>query len=1286
MTQGKNNNKSLFSQHYLQHQIQDCPEWLVDVTAGFKQLKSLYQSQQNLLSTFNQVQTQNFLIQPALEILGFSYIYQVNYYDKSQIKCPNYALFNHKIEQNQAYCLQTHETAFYSRVIAIAQSQYWQRPLSKVLTNDQRDIDQNTNPSFQIINDLIRTGVNWGILTNGREWRLYYRLASSKATEFYPIDLLELLETENLEQFKYFWLFFRQEAFVKNSQGRNFLEGIREESTRYSRRVENELKALVFERIFPNLAGGFVANATRQGQPVTSKQVYKATLSFVYKLLFLLYAEARNLLPMGGNYRDYSLMQLTQEVAQDIKIQKRLSPTSTEIYDRLLNLFQLVGQGEKKLGISPYNGSLFDFNFSKLQDQLDDSANYFLSQFKLPDVILAPLLDQLAQFEGKPIDYHFLDVRQLGSIYEELLEYQIIIEDATTGKVYLENDQSDRRLTGSYYTPDYIIKYMVSQTLKPILEQRSQQFSELMEQIYQLYDQIKNQALEKQSLNNLRKELQQLQQDATTTLLDIKVCDPAMGSGHFLLETVDYLTDELIYILTQYPEHNPVLEMLDQTRQSIVDNLEQQDILIDSDQLDPTQLLQRLVIKRCIYGVDLNPMAVELAKVSLWLHSFTIGAHLSFLDHHLRCGNSLIGTTIREVGAKILADETGQSILLTGSFVELLKAGEIMQNISILNDVTFVEVEQSKKLFRYFNKTIKPYKQLLNRDISHFFELKPTKKTSYEKQFFHWDLEFPEVFIDLKNATWKENAGFDAVIGNPPYDILAEKERKENLGCLINYLKSNPVFAHSLGGKLDLYRLFICRSDYLISRFGFVGLIIPLSVLADQQAISLRKFLLHKNKIRQVNAFPQKDDPNRRIFRKAKLPTCIIIFSNSLNNQPIKITVHPGNLLEEISGEFYCSLTEIEALDDNNLPIPLLSSTEEVQVLRRFNIQNQIQKVKNICSTYQGEINETTMNNLISKNPNSGCRILRGGNIQRYEFIPQPKQGMTKYLNVTAYYQQMGGNRIIHTLQPRIGYQRNAALDSWKRLIFTPLPTPCYCFDSVSYFLIENNHSAFTLLALLNSNLLEWRFRLTSTNNHISISEIAALPIPIFTFNTPLEHRQKSLENAIAFYHQYQSNGNLNPLLTQVNYHLNQQPPETDIIHDLLAYLAEQMIELNKQKQTEIQSFLQGLEGFMGCSIDTLNHKSKIRNYLGDYYKTELHLGFDEFISVLNKNKLKIAPLCQKKQQMLEQEYQNSLNILLPLKTQLMRCDKLIDAIVYRLYGLTEAEIAIVERSKFRRV
>ena len=1314
MTVMQKNNKPLFSQHYLEHRIQECSEWQFDVTAKFDALQSLYLTKKDLLPKLSEAQTEEVFIKPALDILGFSNIPQVTTHGKGRAERPDYALFTNEGDRDRAYPLQEQETAFYTRVSAIAEAKYWERSLSKASANDQRDIYKNANPSFQITNYLVGTGVDWGVLTNGREWRLYYRLASSTATEFYQVDLVELLESQaedKLEQFKYFWLFFCADSFVKNPQGRNFLERVRDGSNTYAKRVGEELKALVFEQVFPNIAGGFAANAFRLNHQVTSEEIYEATLSFLYKLLFLLYAEARNLLPINGAYRDHSLILMSQEVADGIKSQKVYGQTATRLYDSLLSTFQIIDRGDSRLDVPRYNGGLFHFNFNQSSDQVDYPANHFLSRFKISDEVLAPALDKLARFEELPIDYSFLGVRQLGSIYEGLLEYRVVIDNAEKGEVHLENDKGDRKSTGSYYTPDYIVKYIVSHTLKPILEKRSQIFSELITEINQLHKQLQDKRLGVQSRNGIQKDLQRLGREAQTTLLDIKVCDPSMGSGHFLVEAVDYLTDELILILNKYLEHNPILEMLNQTRQSILENLAKQGIRISPDRLEPTQLLQRVVMKRCIYGVDLNSMAVELAKVSLWLHSFTVGAPLSFLDHHLRCGNSLIGTTVKEAEAGMAKDSTGQFNLLAGPFVGLLRAAEIMRGVSILSDATFAELEQSEKLFRQFDQAAKPYKRLLDIYVSKFFGLKraehflsvfgtkaisadPAKmnkadaavyknaqKLSDEKHFFHWDLEFPEVFIDLENACWHHNAGFDAVIGNPPYEELSEEVRSSVVNE-ISYFQATARFKYALGNRINIYRLFIVQAISILKSSGEHGFIVPLSLLADQFTLNLRKYLLESFEINSIEQFPQKDDRHSRIFFEAKLSTCIYILSKKLphTDHEVYVRTHPGRDILDESAYYKSLQNNFIMFDSHNLSIPGLDKQSWDLTLRLATDEIFI-RLGDFISASHGELMINSSFKPYLSDSVSGEEAIRGSHIARYAVV-EPKQGEAVFFNRNLYLSEhINSKKALAYQQTRVVYQRYAAIDNYRRLIATILPENYFCSHTTGYISEIKDYSLGFISTLLNSTLLDWRFNLTSTNNNVNGYEIEALPVPKINFTTPTDRRQQSSENAIALYNQYQSDLQVQPILNQVNHHLSQQPEEADVIHDLLAYLAEQMIELNKQKQTEIKSFLQWLERFIGCEVDALTNKSKIQNYLGNYYKDIPHLSFDELIEVMKKNskKIKIDPVARKEQQSLEKEYQDSLNTLLPIKDQLRRCDKLIDAIVYRLYGLTDEEIAIVE-------
>ena len=328
-----------------------------------------------------------------------------------------------------------------------------------------------------------------------------------------------------------------------------------------------------------------------------------------------------------------------------------------------------------------------------------------------------------------------------------------------------------------------------------------------------------------------------------------------MGSGHFLVNAVDHLTDGIIRRMQVYHDThpdvpwdwNPVQRLIERMRREILEEMARQGIAIDPARLDDTALLTRLVMKRCIYGVDLNPLAVELAKLSLWLHSFTVGAPLSFLDHHLRWGNSVIGTDVRTVEAAMrgegreskattesrrLAEARGEAPaapavitqfgLFQGPFAGLLDLTAMMVEVAERADTTLADVQESAEAYAVFQSELLPYKQALDLWVSQYFdEGRKTKdqgpavefmkehsgdvlpalrgeiavderygqaiaraRELWEQQrFFHWDLEFPEVFIDLAGRDWAADGGFDAMIGNPPY------VRQEALAPLKPYLR-----------------------------------------------------------------------------------------------------------------------------------------------------------------------------------------------------------------------------------------------------------------------------------------------------------------------------------------------------------------------------------------------------------------------------------------------------------------------------------------------------------------
>ena len=229
-----------------------------------------------------------------------------------------------------------------------------------------------------------------------------------------------------------------------------------------------------------------------------------------------------------------------------------------------------------------------------------------------------------------------MSVQQLGSIYERLLEREPVVGDS--GKIVIRPNPYARKDSGSFYTPQELADLIVDRTLKPLVDERLEAFERKS-------DQLKS---DRRSRAERKAELRKL--DPAEAVLDLKVLDPAMGSGHFLVTAVDYLSDDIAGLVDYapvYPEwldgdyESPLVGRIASIRNEILRRAEQSNWNLDEAQLTDQAIIRRMVLKRCIYGVDKNPLTVELAKVSLWLHSFTVGAPLSFLDHHLRRGDSL---------------------------------------------------------------------------------------------------------------------------------------------------------------------------------------------------------------------------------------------------------------------------------------------------------------------------------------------------------------------------------------------------------------------------------------------------------------------------------------------------------------------------------------------------------------------------------------------------------------------------------------------------------------------
>jgi len=869
----------------------------------------------------------------------------------------------------------------------------------------------NEDPSRLVVSLLEKGEVPWAIVTNGKVWRLYTAKTHSKASNYYEIDLEEVLvhsgQTDAYADFfKYFWLFFRRQAIESAPTGMEgeikevtFLDRLLKESKQYAKELGERLKDQIFERIFPHLAGGFIANIReREGKdaefsPERLDRIFQGTLTLLYRLLFLLYAESRDLLPVREirGYHEVSLTRIKSEIAkatgtlQDEApggLKKVYSKSKYTLHERLNRLFEVIDAGDSNLNVPVYNGGLF-LNKVHPEDQSSEAQNTrFLNAHQVPDQYLALALNLLTRdIDPKSealvsIDFKSLGVRQLGSIYEGLLEFKVrvapermaVVKGKKTeeiipykqaekdnrriltvgrgrnaqertypkGAVYLENDKHERKATGSYYTPDHIVKYIIENAVGPVLAEKFEQtMRPKLREAQQAYrEAIKRQeAFEKQKMKGDDPEkVAHTYHHVVDELFNIKVLDPAMGSGNFLVEAVDFITDKAIHFLNAFP-WNPVTAYLEDIRRTILNEMDQQGVSIDPARLTDINLLKRHILKRCIYGVDLNPMAVELAKVSLWLNCFTLGAPLSFLDHHMKCGNSLIGAKVDEARTAI---ETGQALLFGGShFTGIMLATQLMRHVGELSDVTSAQIQESRKEYVEVLDKLKPSKRILDVYTSQWFsnpirkvgkgkdkkavsdaldflksqdcqdwienklETKKLDKESKaivqraeadadEKCFFHWELEFPEVFYGPKSGTTqaierRKNGGFNAVVGNPPWGAEIPTQDKN----LIRY-----QFEGSHKGSIDTFAVFAELSTRLAVKNGFLGLLLP-DILLLKNYPSIRLFLLEQTALIELTHWGQ-------AFDQANIDVCSVVARHGTPTEGHRIRCIPGVIEDEI--------------------------------------------------------------------------------------------------------------------------------------------------------------------------------------------------------------------------------------------------------------------------------------------------------------------------------------------------------------------------------------------------
>ena len=927
----------MFTHYFLTDGIKATAEWQASCSQpeAFAAFRAGVQQRYDALSRSqepNEAATEQELIRPVLELLGWAdYLPQQSVAHNEDI--PDHLLFADAAAKQQA-AAERNAGARLRHATVVEESKRFG------LSLDGRE--RSGTPHGQILRYLATAEiasegrVRWGILTNGRVWRLYDYRARPRASGYFEADLGELLASDREDDLRVFHLLFRRTSFtLQDGETATFLEAALAEGRRYEEQVAQDLSGVVFERVFPRLVD---ALAEASGQSLAASR--DAALIFLYRLLFVLYAEDRGLLPVhDARYDDYGLRKpVRDDIARRMAANDTFSAKFTRYYDHLVNLFRIIEEGDESIGLPPYNGGLFAADAAPL-----------LETVRLADAPIAPIIHDLSHANGRFVNYRDMSVQQLGSIYERLLEREPVRDD---GHLSIRLNPYARKDSGSFYTSQELVDLIVERTLKPLADERFNTFS------------AKAIALQsdRRSKQERRVELERF--DPAVAVLDLKVLDPAMGSGHFLVTAVDFLSDyiaELIEHVPSVPEWldgeyaSPLVERVAAIQADIRQRADESNWVLDEAQLTDQAIIRRMVLKRCIYGVDKNRLTVELAKVSLWLHSFTVGAPLSFLDHHLRCGDSLVGLRVR--------DATDELHRLGGMFAGSAIAGaeaatDGMQRIEEMSDADVAEVEASAALFDGVEETTADLRGLLDflcgwgwltagmknserdefegpliatlgqhpanayellargseDDDVRFAELWRAARTiANEEGFLHWEVAFPGVWHQWQDS--HPQGGFDAVIGNPPWDRIklqevewfasrapelalaptaaarregirrlrdqgaslakdfdAAKAQAESLSQVVRSSGDYPLLG---GGDINLYSLFVERAMSLIKPDGFVGLLTPSGIYADKTAARFFKSVSTKGRVGGLFDFE-----NKKIFFKdvhASFKFCALI-------------------------------------------------------------------------------------------------------------------------------------------------------------------------------------------------------------------------------------------------------------------------------------------------------------------------------------------------------------------------------------------------------------------------
>jgi len=841
-------------------------------------------------------------------------------------------------------------------------------------------------------------------------------------------------------------------------------------------------------------------------------------ITWINRILFLKLLEAQ-LLKYQNNNQEFSFL--------NINTIKNYNELSTLFFKVLACEYEKRDDSIKEIYKNvPYlNSSLFDKTFAENKCSISSLENKeldFYSSTVLKDENGSKRKGKITSLE---YIFAFLDAYDFSSESGEVIreKHKTIINASVLGLIFEKiNGYKD----GSFFTPGFVTSFICSEAINKIIISK--------------FNSIKN--WNAKNINDIYNKIDSIEiSEANAIINSIKILDPAAGSGHFLVSALNeiiaiksflgILVDKEGRKIKDYKVtvENDELNISDtETGKTFEYNYS----ISEKQRVQETIFYEkRQIIENSIFGVDINNNSVNICRLRLWIELLKNAYYtkeskykeletLPNLELNIKCGNSLISRFDIDIDISEVIKTLDFTIQEYKTAVQNYKNStdkkmkqDLMEKIAKIKDSFRAEIKnkheylarknniegelviltKQEEFFDYQDIAEKKEKRINQLESELYFIMLKLDEFEHNKIYsnaFEWRLEFPELLDDNGNFF-----GFDIVIGNPPYGILNKKQNKSESIVVpdeeLDYYRDNELYTPATSGMLNIFRLFIVRSVTLLKQDGIFSQIFPLAFTGDLSIKNLRKYIFDTTQIDFIEAFPERDDANKRVFDEVKMSVCILQCRKKqpVPTEPFYLRINNEKAISIDENKNLLTVNDILTLQPEHLSLPLTTPAETRLLLKTFKMGT---RFIDIGSCGEGEVHMTACKSAFT-NDNTKAKLLKGAIIDRYLLRDKMSQGEIVFIDEKILHElkkinmdNVNGERIV--MQGITGVNEKVRI---KAMIVKGV----YCANSLNFLTLKKKINLKYLLGILNSKLINFIFKQFNTNSNVNGYEINNLPI-----------------------------------------------------------------------------------------------------------------------------------------------------------------------------------------------